>query len=119
MDTRLGSASHHDIGVAHGDEAKGVANGVGTRGTGCGGGMVWALETILHGDMTSSHVDENLGHKQWRYLSVALHDLSLFLCQGTTGSPLAQTPDRSHKCLLGCQCRYQDILRCFRGRSDL
>lgn len=39
----LGAAGYHDGGVAVGDEAAGVADGVGAGGTGCCGGVVWAL----------------------------------------------------------------------------
>ena len=43
----FGTASHHHIGIVKCDHAGRVANGMGTGGTGCHHGVVWATETIF------------------------------------------------------------------------
>lgn len=56
VDAGLAAAGQHDVGVAKGDEARCVAEGVRAGCTGCGGGVVGATEAVAHRDVPGAEV---------------------------------------------------------------
>ena len=72
MDAGLSTAGDHHVSVAVCDETGRITNGVRTCCASCCGRVVWALETVFHGNVPSCKIYEYLRHKQWRYLLVAL-----------------------------------------------
>lgn len=88
MDTRLGSASDHDVRFAQTNKTGSVAERMGACRAGCRHRVVGALsavsrnegihgrgsylEPISHRNVTGAEVDENAGNKEWMNLSVIL-----------------------------------------------
>ena len=81
MDAGFGPASDHDVRVAEGDEARGVAYRVRTGGAGCGGGVGGAFESVLHGYMARGQIDEEAGDEIGRDFLWALRGCEHSSCE--------------------------------------
>lgn len=72
MDAGLRGAGEHEIGVAEGYKAGGVADGVGACRAGCGCGVVGSFEAVFHGQVAGGQVDEEFGDEKGGDFCVAL-----------------------------------------------
>lgn len=72
MDAGFGGTREHEVGVAEGYEAGGVADGVGARRAGCRCGVVGAFEAVFHGEVAGGQVDEEFGDEDGGDFGMAL-----------------------------------------------
>jgi hypothetical protein len=63
MDAGLSSSGNHHIGIAAGNESGCVTDGMGTGCARCCRGMIRAHESVFHGDVSSSKINQELRHK--------------------------------------------------------
>ena len=64
---RFRAAGNHHVGIAHDDEPRRVANGVGARGTGGDDGMIGAAQLVADRDLAGGKVDQTARNEEGRY----------------------------------------------------
>ncbi len=71
-DRRFGAAGHHHVGIAEGDEACGIADGVGAGGAGRDHRVVRPLEAVGDGDIAAGKIDQAARNEERRDAARAL-----------------------------------------------
>src|SRR5204863_9634937 len=66
-DCRLRAAGDHHVGIATFNDLETVANGVGARGTGGGGGGVWSLRAETNGNLSGGEIHDRGNDKKRRH----------------------------------------------------